>query len=137
MNRRYFTKKCGKFCLSTTIGMAFIQSCQTIARIPYTIQDNKIIVKKTDCEGRKIVIVETDKLPSSIYLNLNDKSNYIALLMQCTHQYCDVIPSGEILHCPCHGSEFSNTGKVLESPATENLQQFKVTINQNHIYIHI
>ena len=135
MNRRNFTKNCGKLCFSAMLGGAFLQSCQVIQRVPNVLKGNQLIVNKSDCGDAKIVIIETEKLPSSIYLNMSDEENYIALFMQCTHLQCDVIPSGNILHCPCHGSEFSSTGKVLESPATEDLQQFKVTSDREKIYI--
>ena len=137
MNRRNFTKTCGKFSMASILGVTFLQSCQMIMRVPHTYSENKIAVKKADCKDMKVVIIETSKLPAPIYLNLKDADNYIALLMLCTHRQCDVVVSGNILHCPCHGSEFSNEGKVLESPATEDLKQFKVSIDNENIYIHI
>ena len=137
MNRRNFTKTCGKLSLAGVLGTTFLQSCKTILRVPHSRQGDKIVIKKADCEDGKAVIIENDKLAAPLYLNLSDENNYIALLMQCTHKQCDVVPSGNVLHCPCHGSEFSKTGKVLEPPATEDLQQFKVSTDNENIYIHI
>ncbi|MCA1826491.1 MAG: ubiquinol-cytochrome c reductase iron-sulfur subunit [Myxococcales bacterium] len=42
----------------------------------------------------------------------------------CSHLGCTVLPhtspSGSILHCPCHGSEFDLTGAFIQGPAAGN-----------------
>lgn len=40
----------------------------------------------------------------------------------CTHMGCILDLSGNKLLCPCHGSEFSLDGKVLEGPARDALE---------------
>ncbi len=47
----------------------------------------------------------------------------------CTHAQCPINKlDGTTLVCPCHGSQFdAMTGKVVQSPATEPLQELKVT----------
>lgn len=42
----------------------------------------------------------------------------------CPHAGCDVdySPEGKFV-CPCHGSEFDISGKVIHGPATENLEK--------------
>jgi len=52
-------------------------------------------------------------------------NTFNAFSMYCTHQGCTTdIVQGSKFVCPCHGSEFSNSGNVLQGPATLKLTQF-------------
>ncbi|MEV0485067.1 Rieske 2Fe-2S domain-containing protein [Streptomyces sp. NPDC050508] len=53
----------------------------------------------------------------------------------CTHAQCPINKlDGTTLICPCHGSQFdAMTGKVVQSPATEPLQELKVTAGNGKI----
>ena len=48
----------------------------------------------------------------------------------CTHLGCTVafFQSDDCFHCPCHGSVYSATGKVLHGPAPRPLNWFEVTL---------
>lgn len=67
---------------------------------------------------------------NKIIINKGNK-NYIALSSICTHYGCtvDFVSSANNLSCPCHGSQFSITGSVLQGPASSALQSFAVTKN--------
>lgn len=44
------------------------------------------------------------------------------LSRECPHAGCDVdYKNGEFV-CPCHGSKFDSEGKVIQGPATQNLE---------------
>jgi nitrite reductase/ring-hydroxylating ferredoxin subunit len=47
----------------------------------------------------------------------------------CTHQACPLKPAAPDLQCPCHGSRFTEQGKVLNGPATASLVHFGVTLS--------
>lgn len=134
-SRRKFLKDvtflAGGFC----IGGAAITGCKSVAYVGYTMQENKLIVKKSEMGDHKFVVIRTKELPAPVYLAKLGEDNYSALLMECTHKQCEVNPVGNLLHCPCHGSEFTNTGKVLNPPAEKDLTKFKVTFDQENIYI--
>jgi len=51
----------------------------------------------------------------------------------CTHQGCKVLLQGKQLNCPCHGSEFDLTGKVLQGPATTRLPAVPVKVSGTDI----
>jgi len=45
----------------------------------------------------------------------------------CTHQQCAVVPAGDSLNCPCHGSVFNlSTGAVVNGPAVRPLPSIHV-----------
>jgi Rieske Fe-S protein len=62
-----------------------------------------------------------------------DSGGLYALTITCTHQGCDVEPSGSgataTLYCPCHGSQFDRNGGVLRGPANAPLQHFAVSVD--------
>ncbi|MEO6694914.1 MAG: ubiquinol-cytochrome c reductase iron-sulfur subunit [Ignavibacteria bacterium] len=64
-----------------------------------------------------------------VYVSRTGQSKFLALSMICTHKKCDVDATGDGFECPCHGSAFSKTGKVINGPATKNLKSFKTTYN--------
>lgn len=46
----------------------------------------------------------------------------------CSHQSCTVTGSdGSAYVCPCHGSRYDRTGRVLQGPATAALRRFPTT----------
>ena len=85
---------------------------------------------------RKFIVVRTEKLqfPVCIYKRADE---YNAVYMQCTHQGCELNPNKISLVCPCHGSEFSTTGKVQSPPADKDLKQFNVITDNENIYIQL
>lgn len=61
---------------------------------------------------------------------------FVALTAICTHEQCTV--SGfESAHyvCPCHGSQYSTSGAVLQGPATRSLQSFATRFAGNVLTI--
>lgn len=137
MHRREFIRNCSLFCLSTIGTAAALQACKTVSYVANTAAEGKIIVKKSDFGKNKFVLVKNEKLNAPVYLLKLDEQNYSAVLMLCTHKGCELNPAGDQLVCPCHGSEFSSTGKVVSPPADADLQRFIVTSDLNNIYIHL
>jgi len=87
-------------------------------------------------KSRKFVLINVDfsQFPICVYRTGSDK--YVASLMLCTHNICELTVGGGIYTCPCHGSEFSTEGEVLEGPAEENLKTFELEFDDENIYIH-
>lgn len=84
---------------------------------------------------RQYIIVTSDQLEFPIYLFRFSDNEYSALWMKCTHQGNELRASGDHLHCSAHGSEFNNKGVVAQGPAEENLRSFKVTADNEKIFI--
>jgi cytochrome b6-f complex iron-sulfur subunit len=145
MERRKFLQSCAIGCAGTVSILTTLESCGTAAYYAKTTTtENKLVIPKSEfvqIKGdksipRKYVLVRPagSKFPVSVYKL--DENNYSALLMECTHKGCELQAHATNLVCPCHGSEFSNTGAVLSPPADQNLKTYSVTSDQENIYLH-
>ena len=145
MERRIFIKNCGFTCFTVVGITAFLEGCGTNYFAQTNIHNNLITIKKTEflkevnnkTKERKYVLIKVEKVESTIILYKNSNTAYSALLMLCTHKGCELQPNGDFLVCPCHGSEFTNKGKVINPPADEDLRQFKTTVDNENIYIQL
>jgi cytochrome b6-f complex iron-sulfur subunit len=139
-NRREFIKSCGLASAGILCGgsVLLLEGCgASIRYLPFETQEDTFVVKKADFMEAPFAAIKSLNLPAPIYIHKLDEDNYSALLMECTHKQCELSASGEILVCPCHGSEFSNTGEVLNPPAEKPLYRFAVRVAAENIYIKI
>lgn len=88
-------------------------------------------------DGAFVVVRKSGKLPAPVYLSKHADGTFSALVMKCTHKGCEVRPAGDLLICPCHGSEFTNKGVVLSPPALENLLSFRTSVDAVSVTIHL
>lgn len=135
MDRKHFLKKCAGLAGAGVLFPLLWQSCKGFAYISHTTEADRIRVKKSDFAEHPFVLIQPVNLPAPIYLTKLENDEYSALLLQCTHRACEVRPAVKELQCPCHGSVFSNTGEVLESPAERPLRRFQVIENGENLYI--
>lgn len=120
-----------------------LSSCQSTHYVTGAIESNGLSVLKSEFTylkkdkpiTRECIIVRHDKLEFPIYLYRFSETEYSALLMKCTHQGNELNASGDHLHCSAHGSEFNNKGIVAQGPAEKNLRAFKVTVDNEKIFI--
>lgn len=141
MERRDFVKNCFMLCGAVTALPIMLQSCKGIHYVTAESTGKTLKLNKTEFfdenkKARKFVVLKAEKLQFPICIYKAD-NNYNAVYMQCTHQGCELQPNKTSLVCPCHGSEFSTAGKVLSAPADKDLQQFKITSDNEIIYIEI
>jgi cytochrome b6-f complex iron-sulfur subunit len=61
---------------------------------------------------------------------------FLAVTAGCTHQACVVSNfTGQSYVCPCHGSEFDTSGRVIVGPAVAPLRQFATQFVNNVLTI--
>ena len=146
MERREFVKICGFACLGGTALVTLLQSCASSNYFAQTVfENNQIVIKKTEfvkteknkSVQRKYVLVKSEKYNYPICVYKTIEENYIALLMECTHNGCELQPYGDYLICPCHGSEFTNKGIVQNPPAEANLKTFNIKTDNENIYVQL
>lgn len=71
-------------------------------------------------------------IPAVIY---HFDQGFQAYSLICTHLGCTLEESGEDFACPCHGSAFDSTGKVLKGPAGEDLKALEVEISADGLLL--
>lgn len=120
-----------------------LTSCQSTHYATGTVEPNGLSIPKSEFTYlkkdqpmiREYIIVRNDKLEFPIYLYRFSANEYSALLMKCSHQGNELQASGDHLHCSAHGSEFNNKGVVAQGPAENNLRSFKVSADNERIFI--
>lgn len=61
---------------------------------------------------------------TTLYVLALDDGTFAVLSPICTHLQCTVGIDGAQLLCPCHGSMYDRTGRVLRGPAERPLRRF-------------
>ena len=146
MDRKKFIKTCSLACLGTTAMVSLLEGCVSptfYARSEFA--GNQLIIKKSEFtrseKGKEVqrayVLIKTDKLNFPVCVYKISSEEYSALLMECTHNSCELNPQGSFLVCPCHGSEFTNKGIVQNPPAERDLRSFKITTDHENIYVQL
>jgi Rieske Fe-S protein len=143
MDRKAFIKLSSMACLCSTSMGVLIQSCATNYYANFTETNEKIIINKSEFVKKKgenqtsynHIIIKSEKLQFPICIFQLENNEYSALLMECTHNSCELQNQGQYLMCPCHGSEFNNKGIVQNPPAEQNLKSFKTQILAEQIII--
>jgi cytochrome b6-f complex iron-sulfur subunit len=63
---------------------------------------------------------------------------FTALSAMCTHQACTITGfSNQIFVCPCHGSQFDTSGRVVMGPALASLQQYPTQFANNVLTVSV
>ena len=90
----------------------------------------------TDLPPGELMLVEVDDERIAL---ANVGGQYYAVTDECTHAGCplsDGQMEGELLECPCHGSQFNvRTGEVASPPADEPLTRYAVRIEGDDILV--
>lgn len=94
-----------------------------------------IPVAMVDSEGH--AFVQTPDMERPVYVHRSESGGWTAVLASCTHRGCQPEAFADRLVCPCHGSEFSVDGEVLQGPADEPLARYEVVRDGDRLIIRI
>jgi cytochrome b6-f complex iron-sulfur subunit len=66
------------------------------------------------------------------------QESFSALTTVCTHETCTITGFDSTTYvCPCHGSRFSTTGRVVNGPASAPLRSFVTSFTNNVLTISV
>lgn len=145
MERRKFLGNSCKALIAFPLGVGMASCGSIYYATNFKLEDGKVsiplsefqIQKDGKTKLRKYILLNTDKFNFPICIYRIGKNEFTSSLMECTHQGCELNVAGGAFSCPCHGSEFSTLGKVLEGPAEYDLKTFDTISNENNIYVTI
>ena len=145
MERRKFIRTCCYSVIGIPMASIVLQSCGAIHYATVKQEAGKLVFAKSEfIEQRKnkeverdFVLVKTEQTDFPICVYKLKDENYTSSLLKCTHRGCELNVGGGIYSCPCHGSEFTVKGEVLEGPADQNLKTFKTETDNENIIIYL
>lgn len=82
------------------------------------------------------VLVEDPQDDLPIFVHRGADQTYVAVSTRCGHRGCQVEPAAAKLVCPCHGSEYTFDGAILQGPTQRALQRYRVTVEGESLVIH-
>lgn len=98
---------------------------------------NRVAVAVSEFAKGRFVLVDAPRFRFPLFVYRDDDGNYSAVSTRCMHRGCQVEPGGDHLVCPCHGSEYRNTGEVLKGPTERPLQRFPTTVEADYVMVEL
>jgi len=141
VNRRNFLKDTCKACLLSAAAFSMadvLDACGTTMKgFKTTVNNNRVEVPLSLFATSDLQIISPKNYEYEIAVRKNTDNTYEALLMRCTHQANQLIPTGNGFLCSLHGSQFDKTGMVKKGPAEKRLLQLATETNNTNLIIHI
>jgi Rieske Fe-S protein len=146
MNRREFIHTT---CLTCAAGIgisAFLNSCTSHKYVTSFNEEPGFItvdlnefnsVKNGKNTKQKFIVLKPKQLQFPLVVYQASASEFRSILMECTHQGCELNAFETALVCPCHGAEYNTKGEVTQGPAEKNLKSFDTSWNEAKILIHL
>lgn len=113
-------------------------ACAAAPRVQGRVEGQRVALSVAEltaaAAGGTGVVVTLAERRESVVL-LKDGQGWLAFSGRCTHRGCQVVPEGEGMGCPCHGSVFDRRGQVLKGPAPEPLPSLEVVIEGDTLLV--
>ena len=137
ITRRKFVKNISGVSAACCMGAFSVlaESCSPVYYAETTKRGKTLLVDKLEVLDKPFFVVKVEGEKAPVYIVKRENGLYEGFLMMCTHKLCELKATGTFLTCPCHGSEFSNEGKVLNGPATKDLARYKVASDDKNIIL--
>ncbi len=81
--------------------------------------------------------VQIGDLTDNLIIVRKSENEYLVFSSICRHKKCNVRYKGDrdLFVCPCHGSNYDMTGKVVKGPSTGNLPQYLAKVSGRKLVI--
>jgi Rieske Fe-S protein len=139
MDRRNFIGSSCKLCLLAASGIFITESltCNPAYQvIKSDVINNSIQIPLSAFDQPGLKLVRPTGWVYDIAVNKNE-NGYEALLLQCSHQQNQLIPTGKGFICNLHGSTFDPNGNVMKGPAELPLKKYQTRIEQGNLIIRL
>ncbi|OFY68791.1 MAG: hypothetical protein A3G23_03085 [Bacteroidetes bacterium RIFCSPLOWO2_12_FULL_37_12] len=138
LDRNKFLKFSGTLMSLPLLGplATFLSGCAGINYIQGVDFKNKTGITLNEFKIQSFVVLENAHFRKPVLIYKKSDAEFTSVSLRCTHKGCELDPSGNKLVCPCHGSEFSFEGKVLNPPAKDDLQKFQTSFDSEYVYVH-
>jgi len=139
MNRREFLERVEGISGGVVAGglSLSLSGCLGFHYVNSSLSGNRLIVRQEDLQGNDFALIQPPGNHLPLYLYRVQPGAFSAVSTRCMHRGCQVEPAADHLVCPCHGSEYTNTGEVLKGPTQRPLRRFPVTVEGDAIYIEL
>ncbi|MGQ0702298.1 MAG: ubiquinol-cytochrome c reductase iron-sulfur subunit [Gemmatimonadales bacterium] len=139
MNRREFLRRMEALSAGTLAGGAGLSlgGCIGFHYVNTTVDGNRLTIHQEELGKSRFVLADAPGQPLPLYIYRTDTGEYSAVSTRCMHRGCQVEPGAGHLVCPCHGSEYTNTGEVLKGPTQRPLRRFPVRVDGDRIVIEL
>jgi cytochrome b6-f complex iron-sulfur subunit len=137
MKRRDFIQRLAAGALCGALAASTGGCAHSLPYVRSTRKDRLLIVQRSDFGEGPHALLENPQSSRAIYLRRFPDDTFAAVSTRCTHRGCAVAPAGNRLACPCHGSEYTFEGEVLNGPAERPLFRYEVTADADAIYIEL
>lgn len=137
MDRRSFVRRLPVVAgTAAGLGAVFAGGCAGVGYVtPRRVSGGLAVSRDAVEEGGVFVTHPSDARP--VFLSRTPEGAPVAVHARCTHSGCQPDAVSGRLVCPCHGSEFTLDGRVLEGPAREDLRRFDVRVEEDDWVIRI
>ncbi|PWT78328.1 MAG: hypothetical protein C5B59_02005 [Bacteroidetes bacterium] len=140
MERRQFIKSSCQACLLGASGvlLAELVACSPGYQIIKTeVVDNSLDVPLSAFAQSNIQFVRPRGWSYDLVVQKKADDHFESMLLQCTHQQNQVVPTGNGFLCHLHGSQYDKDGNVTKGPAELPLRKFKTEIQKDKLIIHL
>ncbi len=140
MERRKFIRSSCNFCLLAATGylLSELSACAPGYKVLKTpVVNDTVEIPLASFSQSDLQFVRPQGWYYDIAVQKKEQQVYEAILMQCTHQNNQLVPTGNGYTCNLHGSRFDKDGKVIKGPAENPLKHYHTTIDQDKLIIHL